>query len=251
VSRVPVFLMLVCGGPAAFVLLAQQGAPVQNVSGAEPVSTSATSSSKASSTPSPSEAAEVLPGRGIEEQQLRQLLNLRRVYVDQLAGGDTAKQIRDMIIGALERSRLFVVTEDESKADAYLRGSADDSVFTETRSSREGINARVGGRAGNSQSRYNGTSVSATLGVGDSDDFYEKERKHEARASVRLVSRDGDVLWSSTQESQGAKYKGSAADVADKIGRELADAYTKAKKLSGSPQAAASVPGSPKGTSAK
>lgn len=191
----------------------------------------------------PLPAEEALPSAAeIERQHSRQLLSLRRVYVDQLAGGETAKQIRDMIIAALERSRLFIVTEDEGKADAYLRGSGEDSIFTETRASREGINARVGGRASsgaaNSRSRYGSDSVSATLGVGESDDFYSKERKHEARASVRLVARDGDVLWSSTQESQGAKYKGSAADVAEKIGRELADAYARARK-EGSPQPAA------------
>lgn len=184
-------------------------------------------------------SAVALPsGDEIEQQHLRQLLGLRRVYVDQLAGGETAKQVRDMIIAALARSRLFIVTEDENKADAYLRGSGEDSTFTETRASREGINARVGGRAGNSQGRYNGDSVSATLGVGESDDFYSKERRHEARASVRLVARDGDVLWSSTQESLGAKYKGSAADVAEKISKELADAYARARKLA-SPQSAA------------
>jgi len=35
--------------------------------------------------------------------------------------------------------------------------------------------------------------------------------------AVRLVSSDGDVVWSTTQESQGAKYKGASADVAEKV----------------------------------
>src|SRR5579885_2582837 len=172
-----------------------------------------------------------LSAEQIEQEHLRRLLGLRRVYVDRLSGGDSAEQVRDMVISALERSRLFIVTEDESKADAYLRGSAEDSVFTETRASREGITARASGRIGSSRSRYDGDSASGAVGVGDSDDFYSKERKHEAMASVRLVARDGDVLWSSTQESQGAKYKGSAADVADKIGKDLAEAFARARKL--------------------
>jgi hypothetical protein len=38
---------------------------------------------------------------------------------------------------------------------------------------------------------------------------------------VRLVSSDGDVLWSTTQESKGAKYKGATADAAEKAVKEL------------------------------
>ena len=166
----------------------------------------------------------------IERQHLRQLLTLRRVYVDRLTGSETAAQIRDMIIAALQRSRLFIVTEDEERADAYLRGSAEDLIFTETRASREGINVRAAGRV-HSRDRSDATTVSGTAGAGETEDHYSRERKHEALASVRLVSRDGDVLWSTTQESTGAKYKGSSADVAEKITKELAAVYARARKL--------------------
>jgi hypothetical protein len=50
-------------------------------------------------------------------------------------------------------------------------------------------------------------------------------------ASVRLVSRDGDVIWSTTQESKGAKFRGSSADVADKVVRRLTEDYERARKL--------------------
>jgi hypothetical protein len=40
-------------------------------------------------------------------------------------------------------------------------------------------------------------------------------------ASVRLNSKDGDMFWSMTQESKGAKYKDAIADVADKIVKQL------------------------------
>jgi hypothetical protein len=40
-------------------------------------------------------------------------------------------------------------------------------------------------------------------------------------ASVRLVNKEGDVVWSTTQESTGAKFRGATADVADKITRQL------------------------------
>jgi hypothetical protein len=162
----------------------------------------------------------------IEQQHLRQILTLRRVYVDRLGGAPAANQIRDMIIAALHRSRLFIVTEDEDRADAYLRGSAEDLIFTETHSSREGLSVRAAGSA-----RGESGAASSSIGVGETDDRYSRERKHEAVAALRLVARDGDVLWSTTQESLGAKYKGSSADVAEKVARELAAAFARARKL--------------------
>jgi len=59
------------------------------------------------------------------------------------------------------------------------------------------------------------------LGVGETESTTIKERKHEAMATVRLVNKDGDVMWSTTQESNGAKFRGASADVADKITKQL------------------------------
>jgi hypothetical protein len=172
----------------------------------------------------------------IERQQLRRLLTLRRVYVDRLAGGETADQIRSMVIAALERSRLFILTEDESKADAYLRGSAEDLIFTDTRAYRDGLNIRAQSRVSSRRggvvsSGSSANSVSSGVSVGENEDHYSRERRHEAVAAVRLVAKDGDVLWSATQESLGAKYRGSAADVAEKLSKDLAAAYARARKL--------------------
>jgi hypothetical protein len=57
-----------------------------------------------------------------------------------------------------------------------------------------------------------------------------KERKHEALATVRLVNKDGDVLWSTTQESKGAKFHGASADVAEKIAKQLIAEYERVRK---------------------
>ena len=69
------------------------------------------------------------------------------------------------------------------------------------------------------------------MNVGDSESSRSTERKHEAVAAVRLVSKDGDVIWSTTQESIGGKFRGSSADVADRITRKLLEDYDRAKKL--------------------
>ena len=38
----------------------------------------------------------------------------------------------------------------------------------------------------------------------------------QAVAAVRLVNKDGDVIWSTTQESQGGKFRRASTDVADR-----------------------------------
>jgi hypothetical protein len=165
----------------------------------------------------------------LEENGLRELRNVRRVYVDRLTGGETAAQMRDILIGSLEAARLFVITENQERADAILRGAAEDLVFTEQHSSSDSINAHAnfGTSRGASTSRgqYGG------LGMGQSEDEHSAERRHEALAAVRLVNKDGDVIWSTTQESLGAKFRGASADVAEKIAARLKEDFERARKL--------------------
>jgi len=47
------------------------------------------------------------------------------------------------------------------------------------------------------------------------------ETVNDARLAVRLVAADGDVIWRTTQESLGAKFKSASADVADKVAKQL------------------------------
>ncbi len=69
--------------------------------------------------------------------------------------------------------------------------------------------------------------------MGISDSQTSTETVSEARLAVRLVSGDGDVIWATTKESKGAKYKGASADVADQIVKQLLwdlDKVAEAKK---------------------
>jgi hypothetical protein len=168
--------------------------------------------------------------QSIEETGLRQLLTLKRVFVDRLTGGETAAQMRDIIIGSLEGSKLFIVTENQEKADAVLRGAAEDLVYTDTHSSSDGVNAHL--NVGSSRGGYgNRTNQSGGLGIGDNESDHSAERRHEALATVRLTNKEGDVIWSTTQESLGAKYHGASADVGDKIVAKLKEDFEKAKKI--------------------
>ncbi len=164
----------------------------------------------------------------LEQNQLSQLLSVRRVYVDRLSGGETAAQMRDMIISSLHSSKLFVVTENADRADAVLRGSAEDLVFTDTFSSDEGTNISSSVGTGSVKNHRGGY---ASLGIGERDSQRTAERKHEATAAVRLVNKDGDIIWSTTQESLGGKFRGASADVADKITRQLVTDFERARKL--------------------
>jgi hypothetical protein len=160
------------------------------------------------------------------------LLEIQRVFVDRLGGGETASQIRDMIIGSLQSGKLFVITEKEERADAVLRGSAEDLVFTDVYSSSDSLNARASAGTGSNPDKEaaDRRSRSGSLTVGEQESTRLAERKHEATASVRLVSKDGDVLWSTTQESLGAKFRGASADVADKVTRQLLKDYEAARQ---------------------
>lgn len=160
-----------------------------------------------------------------------QLLEVRRVYVDRLNGGETAAQMRDMIISSLQNSKLFAITENPDRADAVLRGSAEDLVFTDVHSSSGGISAGLRAGTGRNPSDKDDRSRYASANVSDHESSRIQERRHEAAAAVRLVNKDGDVIWSTTQESLGGKFRGSSADVADKITRRLKDDYERLRKL--------------------
>jgi len=169
----------------------------------------------------------------IERDGLRQLLTVQRVYVDRLTGGETAAQMRDILISALDSAKLFVMTENQDRADFILRGAAEDLVFTDEHSSSDGIDMRASVGTGTGRTANTRTSSSRGVGVGFGDNESDRstERRHEAIAAVRLVNKDGDVVWSTTQESLGAKFRGASADVADKITARLKDDFEKAKKL--------------------
>ena len=160
------------------------------------------------------------------------LAHVKKIYVDQLGGGHTSDQMRDMIIAALQNSKLFAITENQDRADAILRGSADDKVYTEDHQSSDSIGLHTNSSSSASGRAYSEGSSSSKadgIGISDSESAHSKERKHETSASIRLVNSDGDVLWSTTQESAGGKFRGAMADVADKISRQLVDDTKKAR----------------------
>jgi hypothetical protein len=173
-----------------------------------------------------------------------QLLGVRRIFVDRLTGGETAAQMRDLVISSLHSARVFILTENAERADATLRGAAEDLIYTDIFQSSDGINAHLGEGEHDSNgtsTRFNGASGGASrssgrnlaVGIGENESNSSHERMHEAIATVRIVNKDGDVIWSTTQESNGAKFRGASADVADKIMRQLVNDVERLRKTGG------------------
>jgi len=139
-----------------------------------------------------------------------------------------------MLISAIQSSGLFVLTENPERADATLKGSGDDLIFTEEHNSNDslGVHATTGSGS-SSRNLSSGVSSNSSLGIGvtDSESSKSQERRHEATGSVRLVGKDGDIIWSTTQESGGGKFRSAMADVADKIVRQLTDETRKMREL--------------------
>ncbi len=159
------------------------------------------------------------------------LAGVRRVFVDRLTGGATAAQLRDLIISAIESSGVLVVTENEERADATLRGAAEDLVFTDKFISNDRISERSnsGQRSKTTKGITRGGQYGG-LSISDAESTHIEERKHEAMATVRLVTKDGDVIWSTTQESRGGKFLGASAAVAARIARQLTADFDRVRK---------------------
>jgi hypothetical protein len=170
------------------------------------------------------------------------LLDVKRVYVAQLTGGPQADALRELIIASLDSTKLFTITENPDKADATLKGAADDHAFVDTFDSDQSINDRENGGKSSGSVYSRGSGGYLGLGVGENESHHIKERKHEAYAAVRLCNRDGDVLWSTTQESLGAKFRGASADVAAKIARQLTLDMDRARRATNSASAAIAAP---------
>lgn len=169
------------------------------------------------------------------------LLDIKRIYVAHLTGGAKAEGLRELIIASLNATKLFVITEKEERADAVLNGAGDDNSFTENFDKSESMGVRESGGAYVSSGAGSKSGYSNGLSLGESESHHIQERKHEAYAVVRLSNKEGDVLWSTTQESLGAKFRGASADVAAKIARQITLDYERAHRVESIGAASASA----------
>jgi curli biogenesis system outer membrane secretion channel CsgG len=149
------------------------------------------------------------------------LLTMKRVYVDSFGDDSVSKSLQAMVINALDESKRFIVTENREKADAVLKGRSIESTSQELHGTGSGTHVAAAGGSESSSPGAGAHGGFAAKAMGIDDSTVSTETITEARLAVRLFSSDGDVIWSTTQESRGAKFKGASADVADKIVKQL------------------------------
>ena len=173
------------------------------------------------------------------------LLTITRIYVDDFGSDPTSKQIQAMVVNSISESKRFIITENKDKADAILKGTALEKRSQEFHSLNDA--AAVASSRGAHHGEVNGSFVNGTGSVsGSSHGFHSgsavaaddstasTETIDDAHVAVRLVAADGDVIWSTTKESRGAKYKGASADVADKVVKQLMQDLDKLKAAAAS-----------------
>lgn len=168
------------------------------------------------------------------------LSQIKRIYVESFGDDPISKEMQSMVVDSLTNSKVFAVTENRDKADAILKGSTLEKTSQEAHSYSDATAVGVahGSVHGSSSGDLSGSFVRGTgtihgsstgsidgstnsTNMADATSTSSVTTTNDARASVRLVNSDGDVIWTTTQESKGAKYKGASADVANKIVKQL------------------------------
>ncbi len=160
------------------------------------------------------------------------LLKVKRIYVESFGDDVISRELQSMIVSSLVATKRFKVTENRERADAILKGVALEKTSQELHA--YGESTSVGAASGGSHGEVSGSvvngngTISGSSGggfvarhMGTSDSSVNTETINEARVAIRLVNPDGDVIWTSTQESKGGKYQGASADVADKCVKQL------------------------------
>jgi curli biogenesis system outer membrane secretion channel CsgG len=172
------------------------------------------------------------PQKQMESETATELMKVRRIFVESFGDDATSKQPHDMLITSLSESKRFIVTENKEKADAIFKGSGLEKTSQEYHAISEA--AAAGGASGGHAGSIDGTASGGNASITGSShgSFHSSSAAaaeshastntvNDARRAVRLVSLDGDVIWTASKESKGAKYKGSSADVADQIVKQL------------------------------
>jgi hypothetical protein len=128
--------------------------------------------------------------------------------------------VREIAIAALFGMKRFAVTENCAKADATMKGAVIERAGRRAR--REGEAADFGVAAGGaSVSRSGGSGGFGAMLGGSGEVLASAETTTHASVTLRLVNRDGDVIWAHTQDSAGGKTKGAIADAVERAMRQL------------------------------
>jgi hypothetical protein len=158
------------------------------------------------------------------------ILEVKRICVD---FGDDAlgRQVKEMVIAKLFEARRFSLTEKCEPPDftgSKLRGSVSERADHTYRSESEGVG--FGGVAG-ARADF-GTGAVAGVTGNAHESLSSSEVKQSAVVTLRIVDKDGEIIWAISQESTGGKTKGAIGDAAERAIRRLLRDIERAEKQS-------------------
>lgn len=134
-----------------------------------------------------------------------QLLQVKRICVHNFGGDTLGFQVQEMIIAKLYAAKRFSLTEDCERADYVLKGSVTERDETTQQSESEGV---AGIHTSNSST----------------------QRKQQSVITLRLVDKDGEILWATSEESSGGKTKGAIGMAVQQAVRQLLREIERAEK---------------------
>lgn len=161
------------------------------------------------------------------------LLQVKRVCVQKLGDEPVGVLVQEMVIAKLFEARKFSLTENCEKADFILKGSVTERSDRAFRSETDSIGVRAaaaGSESERSGSQRTGTSASASAGLNANETLSSSEMKQQAAVTLRLVDKEGEILWAFSSESTGGKTKGAIGDAADRAVQRLLRDIQRAEK---------------------
>jgi hypothetical protein len=161
------------------------------------------------------------------------LLQVKRVCVQTFGDDSLGVQAREMVIAKLYESKRFSLTENCAKADFVLKGAVTERNDRAFREESEGVGFGVSAAASDSSGagiNRTGTSASASARGDTRETLASSENKQRAAVTMRLVDKDGEILWAASLESTGGKTKGAIGDAADRAVRKFLRDLERAEK---------------------
>jgi len=167
------------------------------------------------------------------------LAEIKYICVERFGNDPLGVQAQEMVIARLFEAKRFRLTENCEKADFILKGSITERSDRTTRSESEGLGFTASGSArvttGSGQNRESTAASSAARG-NDYESLSSSEVKVQAAVTLRVVDREGEILWAASLESTGGKTKGAIGDAAERAVKRLLRDIERAEKQKTFPQ---------------
>jgi hypothetical protein len=138
------------------------------------------------------------------------LAQVKRICVQRFGEDAIGSQAQETIIAKLFESKRFTLTEKCDTADFLLKGFVTERTEVSSRSESEGVS--FGKHA--STSTREGSGSGSVQGSGH-ESLSSSETKQQAVITMRLVDKEGEILWAVSMESKGGLAKGAVGDAAD------------------------------------